>query len=43
MMNLLGGVPSAQISFTADRPFTCITRDLQTRMVLFIGRMVDPS
>ncbi len=43
VMDLVGGIPSAQISFTADRPFIFIIRDLQTRMVLFIGRMVDPS
>lgn len=40
---LLGTPPPEQISFIADRPFIYIIRDLQTRMVLFIGRMVDPS
>ena len=34
--------PEDLVTVTVDRPFLFLTRDLQTRAVLFLGRVVDP-
>ena len=43
MMGRAGGIPSEPVTFEADRPFLFFVRDVQTGLVLFAGRVVDPT
>ena len=36
-------IPSVEARVVVDRPFLFLIRDLQTRTVLFVERVVDPS
>jgi serpin B len=43
VMAIAGGMPMAPANtFIADRPFLFLLRDVDTGMVLFLGRVVDP-
>ena len=39
----LTAVPNDAPSFIANRPFLFLIRDTQTGLILFMGRIVDPS
>lgn len=43
MMGRAGGMPSEPKAFHADRPFLFFIRDAVTGLVMFTGRVVDPS
>jgi serpin B len=36
-------MPGQPVEVTIDRPFIFLIRDIETRAVLFVGRVVDPS
>jgi len=36
-------MPSRPVEFRVDRPFSFIIRDTKTKMLLFQGRVYDPS
>jgi serpin B len=38
----LTGLPPSKIEVSFDRPFLFFIRDLTTRQVVFLGRVVDP-
>jgi serpin B len=37
------GIPSRVIHITIDHPFIFLIRDIETKTILFIGRVIDPS
>jgi serpin B len=39
----LTSAPAQPVSFTADRPFLFLIRDIPTGTILFLGRVVDPT
>jgi serpin B len=43
MMGRAGGKPSEPKSFEADRPFLFFVRDAKTGLVMFAGRVLDPT
>jgi len=43
MMGRAGGVPAEPKTFHADRPFLFFIRDTTTSLVMFAGRIVDPT
>ncbi len=43
MMGRAGGVPAEPKKFHADRPFLFFIRDTTTNLVVFAGRIVDPT
>lgn len=43
VMPRAGGAPSQPKAFAVDRPFLFFLRDVQSGLILFTGRVVDPS
>jgi serpin B len=39
----LTAVPPSELNVTIDRPFVFIIRDIETKAILFVGRVLDPS
>jgi serpin B len=43
VMMELAAVPEEPVEVTVDRPFIFVIRDIETGVVLFVGRVVDPG